>query len=296
LHVDATMNSRMVPDAKKEPEAFKVYNEKIASLAESIKREGQLVPVNVIPSKRPGFEYELVAGFRRLTALKLLGKPTVLVKVDDVKSDVDRKIVNLAENVARDDLSSYELAVACRDLRDTYKLSANEITKRIGSYEGMSKSYINNIMRILEKCPPKVIAAWKDGHSQATEPKLLKIAAAKSKEEALELWDTYCGVNGEEEGDAEGEDTEGAEGGESGKKKARRATETHLLSALKAVRDAKPSMLGESQQEACIAVIEFALGRKKNLKVGSKVIYDAKAAKKAAKAEAQADKERQGAA
>lgn len=284
IFVDPNFNSRNIPDAKKEPENFKAYNDRIDSLAASIKSEGQLSPVLVVPSTRDGFLFDLVAGFRRMEAVKRLDKPTIEAVVQEIDKPEDRLIANLAENVARFDLTPYELAVKCKVLRDEYKLSGNQIAIRIGSQEGMSKSYINNLLRILDQCPKKVIEAWKAGHAQAQTDKLIKMASKLYPTEAdkLALWDEWTGAKEE----AEEEEGKG-KGKEGGKPKATRATEANLGAALAAVKACKPSVFqGLTAQEAAQLALEFALGKRKSLKNGTNVIYDpaaAKAAKEAAK-------------
>lgn len=287
IFVDPNFNSRNIPDAKKEPENFKAYNDRIDSLAASIKSEGQLSPVLVVPSTRDGFLFDLVAGFRRMEAIKRLDKPTIEAVVQDIDKPEDRLIANLAENVARFDLTPYELAIKCKVLRDEYKLSGNQIATRIGSQEGMSKSYINNLLRILDQCPKKVIEAWKAGHAQAQTDKLIKMASKLYPTEAdkLALWDEWTGAKEVEEGE---EESEGKDGKASGKPKATRATEANLGAALAAVKAAKHTTFADlTAQEAMQLALEFALGKRKSLKNGTRVIYDpaaAKAAKEAAKA------------
>jgi ParB family chromosome partitioning protein len=87
------------------------FNEaKLSELARSIGEVGLLQAVTV---RRVGESFQLVAGERRLRAHKLINKPTVRAVVIDC-TDQDMAALALMENVTRDDLSDYEIAIAIR--------------------------------------------------------------------------------------------------------------------------------------------------------------------------------------
>ncbi|SAL54096.1 parB-like partition protein [Caballeronia arvi] len=83
---------------------------KLAELARSIGEVGLLQAVTV---RRVGESYQLVAGERRWRAHKLINKPTVRGVVIEC-TDQDMAALALMENVTRDDLSDYEIAIAIR--------------------------------------------------------------------------------------------------------------------------------------------------------------------------------------
>jgi ParB family transcriptional regulator, chromosome partitioning protein len=83
---------------------------KLAELARSIGEVGLLQAVTV---RRVGETYQLVAGERRWRAHKLINKPTVRAVVIEC-TDQDMAALALMENVTRDDLSDYEIAIAIR--------------------------------------------------------------------------------------------------------------------------------------------------------------------------------------
>jgi ParB family transcriptional regulator, chromosome partitioning protein len=83
---------------------------KLAELARSIESAGLLQAVTV---RRVGDGYQLVAGERRWRAHKLLNKETIKAVVIGC-SDQDMAAFALMENVTRDDLSDYEIAIAVR--------------------------------------------------------------------------------------------------------------------------------------------------------------------------------------
>lgn len=91
--------------------------ESIAELAAEIEERGLRSPIEVSPI---GDElYELTTGERRLRAIKKLGHkaiPAIIVKT----SDDERLLVQLAENIQREDLSLKDTIKAVRVLYDRY--------------------------------------------------------------------------------------------------------------------------------------------------------------------------------
>ncbi|BCQ29355.1 ParB/RepB/Spo0J family partition protein (plasmid) [Caballeronia sp. NK8] len=83
---------------------------KLSELARSIGEVGLLQAVTV---RRVGESYQLVAGERRWRAHKLINKATVRAVVIEC-TDQDMAALALMENVTRDDLSDYEIAIAIR--------------------------------------------------------------------------------------------------------------------------------------------------------------------------------------
>lgn len=84
--------------------------EKLAELARSIGEVGLLQAVTV---RRAGEAYQLVAGERRWRAHKLLNVEAIKTVVIEC-SDQDMAALALMENVTRDDLSDFEIAIAVR--------------------------------------------------------------------------------------------------------------------------------------------------------------------------------------
>jgi len=147
----------------------------IEDLAGAIKREGQLTPVRV--QKRPDGKFDLVYGFRRYAAFKRLAaeKPEVYTTIRAEVSDeetpvVVRKIANLAENLAREDLTTYDQAVAFLDLKNAEDMTGTRIANSIGK----SVSYVNNLVRIIEGLDDSVLTRWR--------PSVIRISAMTRKE------------------------------------------------------------------------------------------------------------------
>jgi ParB family chromosome partitioning protein len=87
------------------------FNEaKLAELARAISEVGLLQAVTV---RRVGDTFQLVAGERRWRAHKLLNRDHIKAVVIEC-SDQDMAALALMENVTRDDLTDYEVAIAVR--------------------------------------------------------------------------------------------------------------------------------------------------------------------------------------
>lgn len=125
----------------------------IRSLAESIERYGLLTPLLV---RRAADGYELIAGERRLRALRLLGRESaecVLMGADDL----DSRILALIENIQREQLHYLDEAEACRAIVREHGITQEELARRLGK----SPSALANRLRLL-KLPADVRALLRD--------------------------------------------------------------------------------------------------------------------------------------
>lgn len=129
--------------------------EKLAELADSIKKNGLIQPIVV---RKHGIGYEIIAGERRYQASKRAGLERVPVIVKDV-DDAEMYRLALIENIQRDDLNPIEEAKG-------YKaLSAMNGVKSLGDLSELvskSRSSISNIIRLL-KLPEEVQDMVSDG-------------------------------------------------------------------------------------------------------------------------------------
>lgn len=256
----------------------------IKELADDIKSNGQIQPVLVRPLDDG--RYFLIAGFRRMDALKMLGAEFVDAKIE-AGDDLRAYLLNLKENVNRDDLTTYDIAVRCTLLRDRFKLEVPQISKELAGGtdykgEGMSAGYIRNLMRAADSLHPKILADWKV--SKIPTDKVVRWAAM-DKDEQVNEWEDW---RGGKEPAKDGEEKEKGSSGPSGKK-IKRATENMLKDAIKAVQAS--SKLGETASDSMIAALSFALGKVKSLRLGSIVVYDPAAEKKRIAEERKAKKE-----
>ena len=118
--------------------------EKIQALAESIKTTGLLNPI--IVSKR-GENYILLAGERRLRAVKLLGQTEILaiVKPDEQLTEADKVLISATENLQREDLTPIELACTYKSLLTVLQIDEKELAEKLG----VTAQYIKNYLRLL---------------------------------------------------------------------------------------------------------------------------------------------------
>lgn len=116
-------------------------DDKIAELAESIKHHGIIQPIILKKNKE---DYIIVAGERRWRAAKLLGLKEVPAIVMNL-TDKDILEISLIENIQRQDLNPIEEAVAYKKLLGEFKLTQEELSRRIGK----SRVAISNTMRLM---------------------------------------------------------------------------------------------------------------------------------------------------
>lgn len=98
----------------------------IDSLAESLKRSGQITPISVT------HDMTLVAGFRRVTAAKQLDWKTIEANIVEGAADEARLLeIELEENVYRKDFTPEELLAGYKRLE---KLRHPTVGRRIGRF------------------------------------------------------------------------------------------------------------------------------------------------------------------
>lgn len=130
------------------PNQYQPRNEfradELNELAESIRAAGLLQPITVrrLPS---GDEYELVAGERRLRAVKLLGWSRVAAVVRDYDDQTSLALA-LVENLQREDLNPIEEAEGYARLSGEFGLTQVELAELVGK----DRSTIANMLRVLQ--------------------------------------------------------------------------------------------------------------------------------------------------
>jgi ParB family transcriptional regulator, chromosome partitioning protein len=114
---------------------------RLAELAASIRESGIVQPILVRPR---GERYQIVAGERRFRAAQAAGLATVPVTVRDV---ADEHLLELAlvENIQREELNPMEEAQAFHRLQDEFRLTQEEIARRVGR----DRSTVANTLRLL---------------------------------------------------------------------------------------------------------------------------------------------------
>ena len=116
------------------------YHE-LLELAQSIGENGLLNPISV--TFREG-KPMLVAGERRLRAVKMLGLRTIAC-LEVAADDCDRAVLSLIENLQRQDMNCFDTAEGIRRLIDVYGLTQEAAADRLGC----SQSAVANRLRLL---------------------------------------------------------------------------------------------------------------------------------------------------
>ena len=144
---------------------------KLQELANSIKEHGVIQPLVVT---KKGEKYELIAGERRLQASKLakLREVPVIIKDIDEKEKLELAII---ENIQRHNLNPIEEAKAYKRLVEEFKMSQEEVAKKMGK----SRSVVANKLRLLG-LPIEAIKALRSG--KITEGHAKVILAIKNLE------------------------------------------------------------------------------------------------------------------
>ena len=93
---------------------------------------------------RSGSGYQLIAGERRWRASRLAGLKTIPALV---KEATKREFMEMAliENIQREDLNALEAAEAYKRLQDEFKLTQEDLAKRVGK----ERSTVTNFLRLL---------------------------------------------------------------------------------------------------------------------------------------------------
>lgn len=115
--------------------------ESIRALAVSIDKVGLLQPISVVSDSG---KYVVIAGERRLRAVKELGHKTIKAIV--VNAD-EKLIAELAliENLQREDLNPVDEAQAYLSLTKTHRMTHEQISELVGK----SRAHISNFIRLL---------------------------------------------------------------------------------------------------------------------------------------------------
>ncbi len=119
-----------------------VFDEEgIAELARTIQTHGVIQPIVV---RRHQGKYELIAGERRLRAVKSLGWATIPAIVRQL-NDAQTASAALIENLQREGLTPIEEAVAYQQLLELHGLTQESLAQRLGK----GQSTIANKLRLL---------------------------------------------------------------------------------------------------------------------------------------------------
>lgn len=138
--------------------------EKLNALSTSIKEMGVILPIIVV--KQENGRYLIIAGERRWRAAKKAGLKTIPAIIKDYESREAAEVA-MIENLQREDLNPIEEAEGYKSLIDSFSLTQEEISRRVGK----SRTAITNSMRLLNlpDAVMKMIIAGElsSGHARA---------------------------------------------------------------------------------------------------------------------------------
>ncbi|EHP1589576.1 ParB/RepB/Spo0J family partition protein [Campylobacter jejuni] len=115
--------------------------EALDELASSIKEFGLIQPIIVFKKNN---KFILIAGERRLRAVKALGKKEILAFIADIDENKLRELA-LIENIQRENLNPIELANSYKDLMQVHKITQENLAELIHK----SRTQITNTLRLL---------------------------------------------------------------------------------------------------------------------------------------------------
>ena len=150
----------------------------IAELAASIKQVGLIQPLVV--RMADGY-FELIAGERRLRAVKLLGCKTVRCIVERDTDPSDAALMAIVENLQREDLHFFEEAECYSSLMERLGLTQEELAARIGK----SQSFVANKLRLLKFSPAVRRRIIDEKLSERHARALLRLSSDEERDEAI---------------------------------------------------------------------------------------------------------------
>jgi ParB/RepB/Spo0J family partition protein len=167
----------------------KIIPRYVTELANSIEKNGLLEPIQIEPyDKVEGYKYRVILGHRRLKAFEIKGWDTIPSIIRTGLTEIQVRVLNLQENLAREDLNIMQEALAMKKFKDIgYTL--NEVANLVG----MSTTWVQVRFHLLDLEPEIQEAAAakfltqeqiKDIHALPTREQ--RYAAAKQIKESKE--------------------------------------------------------------------------------------------------------------
>ncbi|HNW58124.1 MAG TPA: ParB/RepB/Spo0J family partition protein [bacterium] len=159
--------------------------ERLAELKQSIAEKGLVQPVTV---RRHGAGYQLIAGERRLRAVRDLGITQIPAYLLEVESDEEMLELAIIENIHREDLNAIDVANGYKRLIDECHLTQEEVAVKVGK----DRTSVANFLRLL-RLPRRIQESVQSneisfGHARA-------LLALGSSEEQLALWKKIVASN-----------------------------------------------------------------------------------------------------
>ena len=154
---------KIMPNPDQPRRAFD--EEALAELAASIANIGVIQPITL--RQMDDDSYQIIAGERRYRASIMAGLTSVPAYIKKAVEDENIMEMALAENIQREDLNSIEIALAFQNMIDTFSLTQEQLSEKVGK----KRATVTNYLRLL-KLPAEVQMGVKDkkidmGHARA---------------------------------------------------------------------------------------------------------------------------------
>ncbi len=154
--------ARITPNPFQPREDYNAQN--MEELKNSIAEKGVIQPVTV---REKGDHYELIAGERRLRAVKELGYEKIPAFIIEVNTDDEMLELALIENIQREDLNPIDVARGYQRLIQELSLTQEQVAQKVGK----ERSTVANLLRLL-KLPAEIQESLKReeismGHARA---------------------------------------------------------------------------------------------------------------------------------
>lgn len=122
---------------------FSYSERKIRNLAEDIKQYGQREPIGVKESPKENGKFQIIYGFQRVKACKLLGRDTIKATVYEANDEECRELC-VRDNEMHGDLSQVEKALQCQRLKEKHGWSVDRLCEAFNA----KKSTIYNWLKV----------------------------------------------------------------------------------------------------------------------------------------------------
>jgi len=175
-------NIQFVEVAKVSPNPFQPrahFNpDSLAELLNSIREKGIIQPITV---RKHEDGYQLIAGERRLRAVRDLELATIPAYILDVHTDEEMMELSIIENIHREDLNPIDIANSYKRLIDECKLTQEVVAQKVGK----DRSTVTNFLRLL-KLPRQIQGGVQNG--ELTMGHARALLALSNKERQIALW------------------------------------------------------------------------------------------------------------
>jgi len=159
-------------------------NVNVEDLKESIQNSGIQIPIGV--SIQEGGRYGLIYGFRRFTACSELGMETIPARIIANKEEADLLVMNLQENVSRQNLTPMEEALAMQRI-----INAGRDVEDFRVALGWTKTMVTQRLALLEMSEPIQTALEKDTIS-VNQARAIQDADENHHDTLIELAENGC--------------------------------------------------------------------------------------------------------